>query len=308
MKKTVTIYGSGIAGMQLANALSKVADVTVVSPIDYFEVPMAMPRLMVEPDFADAALVPLTQFDTNITFVQGKLTSFTAEGGTVETTTGETITISSDVSVLATGSRYANSITRAQSGTVKDRVQEFKDSNDKLLKAKRVVIVGGGPIGVELAGEITEDYPGIAVTVVEASDEILTGTSRKVAAYAQKALEDRGVTFVKGEKVTAPAYGVEPSGGSATTDQGSDLPFDMIFWAVGSRPNTDYMDQAFVNERGQIKVDAHLQVKGLTGVYALGDVTDVKEVKKAIYIGKQVPVVAKNIGGFLKGNATQSYL
>lgn len=305
MKKTVTIYGAGIAGMQLAKALSGKADVTVVSPIDYFEVPMAMPRLFVDPAFADAAIVPLSQFSDNITFVQGKLASFDGKSGTVETSKGA-VTLTSDISVLATGSRYANSITRAQTGSTGDRIAEIKRHNATLQSAKRVLIVGGGPIGVELAGEISEDYPTISVTVIEASDSLLTGTSRKVAAHAQKVLEARGVSFIKGEKVTAPAYGEEPTGGTATTDKGRELPFDMIFWAVGSRPNTEFMSIAFLNERGQIKVDEHLQVKGMAGVYALGDVTDVKEVKKAIYVGNQVPVVAKNIAGRLAGQGPKA--
>lgn len=305
MKKSVTIYGAGIAGMQLAKTLSGKADITVVSPIDYFEVPMAMPRLLVDPKFADAAIVPLSQFSGDITFVQGKLTSFEGKTGTVETMEG-TVTLTSDISVLATGSRYANSITRAQSGSTSDRVAEFKRHNANLQSAKRVVIVGGGPIGVELAGEISQDYPATSVTVVEASDSLLIGTSRKVAAHAQKVLEARGVRFIKGEKVTAPAYGEEPTGGTATTDKGRELPFDMIFWAVGSRPNTEFMDPAFLNDRGQIKVDEHLQVKGMPSVYALGDVTDVKEVKKAIYVGNQVPVLAKNIAGFLDGQSPKA--
>lgn len=305
MKKSVTIYGAGIAGLQLAKALSQKADVTVVSPIDYFEVPMAMPRLLVEPEFADAAIVPLSQFSDDISFVQGKLMAFDGQAGTVETS-GGTVTLTSDITVLATGSRYANSVTRCPIGSAADRVAEFKRHHANLQSAKQIVIVGGGPIGVELAGEISEDYPTTSVTVVEASDSLLTGTSRKVAAHAQKVLEARGVTFIKGEKVTAPAYGEEPQGGTATTDTGREIPFDMLFWAVGSRPNTDYMAPAFLNERGQIKVDDHLQVLGMSGVYALGDVTDVKEVKKAIYIGNQVPVVAKNIAATLKGDSPKA--
>ncbi|MEN8656491.1 FAD-dependent oxidoreductase [Marivita sp.] len=264
-----------------------------------------MPRLLVDPEFAAAAIVPLSQFSDDITFVQGKLTAFDGKVGTVETSEGE-VTLTSDISVLATGSRYANSVTRAQSGSARDRIAEFKRHNANLQSAKRVLIVGGGPIGVELAGEITQDYPAISVTVVEASDSLLTGTSRTVAAHAQKVLEARGVSFIKGEKVTVPAYGEEPVGGTATTDMGRELPFDMIFWAVGSRANTAFMDPAFLNERGQIKVDDHLQVKGMSGVYALGDVTDVKEVKKAIYVGNQVPVVAKNIIRHVKNRSPRA--
>jgi NADH dehydrogenase FAD-containing subunit len=113
MTKTVTIYGSGVAGMQLAKALSGKAKITVVSPIDYFEVPMAMPRLLVEPGFADRAIVPISQVSNEITYVQGALTAFGKDGATVKTPEGDGIAMRSDISVLATGSRYANSVTRA---------------------------------------------------------------------------------------------------------------------------------------------------------------------------------------------------
>jgi len=303
MTKTVTIYGSGVAGMQLAKALSGQAQITVVSPIDYFEVPMAMPRLLVEPKFADTAIVPISEVSSDITYVQGALSAFGKDGATVTTPNGETLQMNADVSVLATGSRYANSVTRAQSGSVVDRIAQVQEHNAKLQAAKKVVIVGGGPIGIELAGEISQDFPSAKVTIVEASNTLLTGTSRKVAARAQSVLEGRGVTIVTGEKVTAPTYGVEPEGGVATTDNGRELPFDVIFWAVGSRPNTQYMDPAFLNERGQIMVDDHLQVKGLEGVYAMGDVTDLKEVKKAIYVQNHVKVAAKNIAATVRGAA-----
>lgn len=101
---------------------------------------MAMPRLLVDPEFAAAAIVPLSQFSDDITFVQGKLTAFDGKVGTVETSEGE-VTLTSDISVLATGSRYANSVTRAQSGSARDRIAEFKRHNANLQSAKRVLIL-----------------------------------------------------------------------------------------------------------------------------------------------------------------------
>lgn len=301
MSKSVIIYGSGVAGMQLAKALDGKASVTVVSPIDYYEVPMAMPRNLVEPGFAARSTVSLSSIPGNVTHVQGKLVSFSADGGVVERADGTKITLTSDISVLATGSSYANSVTRAQSGKVAERKAEIETHAQRLRTAQRVVIVGGGPIGVELAGEISQDYPDKSVTLVESGDGLLNGTSRKVAGRAQSELEGRGVKIVLGDRIVEPGYGQEPEGGVARTSGGKELPYDMIFWAVGSKPNTDYMPKTMLTAEGRIPVDTHLQVKGMNGVFALGDVTDLNEVKKAIYTNNHVPVAAKNITAILNG-------
>lgn len=301
MTKTVAIYGGGIAGTVLAHALKNDAEVTIVSPLDYFEIPMAMPRLLVEPGFAARSVVPFARMAPGIRHVQGHLVSFGTDGGVVETPDGERLDITADVSVLATGSRYANSLTRAQTGSAADRREELGAFNARLTQARRVVIVGGGPIGIEVAGEITREHPDKRVTVVEGNTDILNGTSRKVAAHAQKVLERRGVTFHLGERVVEPAWGAEPEGGVARTENGLELPFDLIFWAVGSRPNTGYVPKDLLTEDGRIPVDAHLRVKGMQNVFALGDVTDLKEVKKAIYINGHVRTAARNIRSALSG-------
>jgi len=304
MNKRVAIFGAGVAGLQLAKQLKHKADVTIVSPLNYFEVPMGMPRLLVEPGFTDRSIVPVSAISENVTFVSGKLTAFNHNGATVENTDGSVANIRSDVTVLATGSSYANSVTRAQSGTQLDRLVQISSHHASIKSATNIVIVGGGPIGIELAGEISEDFPDKKVTVIEGSSKLLNGTTRKVAEHAENALRERGVEFVMAERVTTPPHGEEPEhGGIAQTDNGTAIPFDMLFWAVGSQPNTSYMEQSHLNERGQIKVDEHLAVKGYNGVYAMGDITDVREVKKAMYIANQVPVVAKNILAELEGKS-----
>jgi NADPH-dependent 2,4-dienoyl-CoA reductase/sulfur reductase-like enzyme len=67
-------------------------------------------------------------------------------------------------------------LTRAQEGTAVTRREEFQSFAKRLSAANSVVIVGGGPIGVELAGEIVQDFPSKRVTVIESSRDILRGT------------------------------------------------------------------------------------------------------------------------------------
>ena len=160
MKQSIIIYGGGLAGSQLAHSLQHDADVTLVSPLDYFEIPMALPRALVEPALSERSVIPLANALPHVRHIQGKLIKFAAGTGTVETMEGERLAVDGDISVLATGSSYANSLTRAQSGTAIDRRNALSDFADRLDQAHKILIVGGGPIGIELAGEITQDSQG----------------------------------------------------------------------------------------------------------------------------------------------------
>src|SRR3979490_2354261 len=84
MKCKIVIYGAGMAGAILASRLAEDLDVTVVAPTDYFEVPMAMPRLMVQPGFADKAIVPITEALPKAQHIRGRLVELIGAGGLVD--------------------------------------------------------------------------------------------------------------------------------------------------------------------------------------------------------------------------------
>src|SRR5437879_4273289 len=66
----VVIAGGGLAGHRIAYALQWETDVTLIDPKDYFEVPMAVPRMLVEPGRAWDAIIPYADFLTQVTFVR----------------------------------------------------------------------------------------------------------------------------------------------------------------------------------------------------------------------------------------------
>src|ERR1700743_3694926 len=115
-KKSVAIYGGGIAGAVLANRLSRDFDVVLIDPHDYFEVPMAVPRNLVQPDFAEAAIVPFAQAMPSVRHEQEKLVKMTRADGIIEYANGRLSRIVGDVSVLATGTRFPNQLMRAYEG------------------------------------------------------------------------------------------------------------------------------------------------------------------------------------------------
>jgi len=73
MKSKIVIYGAGMAGAILASRLAEDFDVTVVAPTNYFEVPMAMPRLMVQPGLADKAIISIADALPKVHHVHGHL-------------------------------------------------------------------------------------------------------------------------------------------------------------------------------------------------------------------------------------------
>lgn len=135
---------------------------------------------------------------------------------------------------------------------------------------RRLVIVGGGFIGLEFAGMFAQF--GAEVTVLDGGEEFLPRLDRDVADAARAALQDRGVRILQSVQVTA----VDEVGDHAVvrTTVG-DHPADAVLVAIGRVPATEGLglDVAGidVDERGFIVVDDQLRTTA-AGVYAVGDV------------------------------------
>ncbi|AOW50279.1 dihydrolipoyl dehydrogenase [Acetobacter ascendens] len=141
---------------------------------------------------------------------------------------------------------------------------------------KRLVVIGGGVIGLELGsvwGRLGAD-----VTVVEFLDRLVPGTDNEVASQFQKLLVKQGFKMKLGHKVTKAektkkgvVLTVEPSaGGTAET-----LEADVVLVAVGRTAASKNMglEEAGIalDKRGRVEVDAHYTTS-VPGIYAIGDV------------------------------------
>ncbi|MBB3973147.1 dihydrolipoyl dehydrogenase [Hansschlegelia beijingensis] len=141
---------------------------------------------------------------------------------------------------------------------------------------KKLVVVGGGVIGLEL-GSVWRRL-GSEVVVVEFLDRILPGMDVDLGRQFQRLLEKQGMTFRLGSKVTGAtrqgerlSVTVEPAkGGDAET-----LEADVVLVAIGRVPYTEGLglDEAGVelDERGRVKTDGRFRTS-VDGVYAIGDV------------------------------------
>jgi apoptosis-inducing factor 2 len=299
---SILIFGGGMAGALLAKELASNLSVTLVDPNEYFEVPMSVPRSLVNPSFADAAIIPFTAALPGVNFMQGKLVEMRRDGGLVEMRDGTQILFKGRIAVLATGSTFSNALMRAIEGsTVAERKAFYARFEGRVSGAQKILIVGGGPIGVEMAGEILENYPKKAVTILEAGPRLLAGTSEAAATHAAKVLKNGGVTILTNEGLErAGSTSADPfaAGVEALTSRGRRIAYDLLIWCTGGKPNTGYMRPHFssvLNSAGRIRVTPELRVTGSDTLFALGDITDLDENKMAWHIGSQVKNAAHNI-------------
>lgn len=143
---------------------------------------------------------------------------------------------------------------------------------------KRLVVVGGGYIGLEL-GSVWQRL-GSQVTVVEFLDRIVPGMDGEIAKTFQRVLKKQGMKFKLSTKVTAAkpersglSLTLEPAkGGEAETFE-----CDAVLVAVGRKPYTEGLGLeelgVELDERGRVRVDKGFQTN-VEGIYAIGDVIE----------------------------------
>ncbi len=153
--------------------------------------------------------------------------------------------------------------------------------------ALTVVVVGGGPTGVETAGALAElyrtnfdrDYPGLPqerarIVLVEAGDEIFPMFKPNLRSYAREALEKRTVEVVTGSRVQS----VSPT--RVTLSSGEVLAAHTLVWGAGLQGNALVRSLGIELGRGdRIAVGADLALPGRPEVFVVGDLAAITDAK-----------------------------
>lgn len=134
-----------------------------------------------------------------------------------------------------------------------------------------MVVVGGGPIGVELAQAFARF--GTRVTLVEGADRLLSGEEPEAGPVLQAALEADGVTVLLGQHVDAVRH--DDDGFTVTVGE-EQLRAERLLVASGRRARADLgLEHAGIEvpDSGLLTTDEHLRVVGSPGHWAVGDLT-----------------------------------
>lgn len=162
---------------------------------------------------------------------------------------------------------------------------------------KTMVLIGGGYIGMELAGAYSN--LGTKVTVLEGLDRVLNGFEEDLVKPILKAAKDKGMTIITGARANR---AVESDKGVSVTytvnGKEETIETDIVAVVVGRRPNTDHLNIEFAGiqptDRGYLPVNE----KGQTSkghIYAIGDIVAGPALAhKASYEGK---IAAEAIAG-----------
>jgi NADH dehydrogenase FAD-containing subunit len=200
-----------------------------------------------------------------------------------------------------------------------NRDEEFLRTNwtafrEALPTANSIIIAGGGPAGIETAGELGEflngragwlssnlENPKVPITVVTAGSKILPALRPAIAKKAEEYLAKVGVTVVKNARVK----NVAPQGAGTdsvatkamlTLEDGKTLEADLYIPAIGTRPNTGFMQEALLTTDGRVDTNTStLRVdKAGPRIYAVGDVASYARPAVHLILGA-IPVLCANI-------------
>jgi NADH dehydrogenase FAD-containing subunit len=316
-QKNVLILGASYAGLSSAHYFlkhvlpvlpdSKSYKVTLVNPSSHFFARPAAPRAVAatklmppEKIFWDIAAGFKQYTAEQFAFVEGTATDMDPAARTVTIALAgkETITIPYYTLILATGTRPASALLGMQT-THHVAKEAHAIFNEALPTAKSIIIAGGGPAGVETAGELGEALNGVAgwftaklvnpkvqITVITGDKKLLPALRPALATKAEKYLNKMGVEVVYNTKVES----VTPQGAgeldtasnnlekvtakaTITLSNGETKDADLYIPATGVKPNTEFLPKTLLTEKGYVDMNTTtLRVeKAGDRVYAVGD-------------------------------------
>lgn len=176
-----------------------------------------------------------------------------------------------------------------------DRIKTFIENN----KPKKAIIVGSGFIGLELLDNFSK--LGIESTIIELSKNLMPHLDADMSVYLENYLKKNKIDYILGEEI------ISIDGTFATTCGKKVLPFDMLIFATGTKPNTDLVKNLPINlgTHGGIIVNENLE-SSLPHIYAVGDVCEHKSLidGSEIYrpLGSTANKMGRILGDVLTGN------
>lgn len=169
--------------------------------------------------------------------------------------------------VLATGS-YARTLPGLEIG---GRIMTSDQALDLDWIPERVLVLGGGVIGVEFAS-VWKSF-GSDVTIIEGLPRLVPAEDEAVSKAFERAYRKRGINFITGIRFASATQ--DSTGVTVTLEDGQTLTADLLLVAVGRGPQTadmGYEEAGIAMERGWVLVNDELKTN-VPGVYAVGDIT-----------------------------------
>ncbi len=296
----IIIVGGGFAGLKLARSLNNKAgfEVLLLDRYNYHQFQPLFYQVATAGLDASNISFPLRKVfhnSRNVLIRLGELQEVIPAENKIRTSIGE---MSYDTLVLATGADtnfFGNARMHEMAYPMKSTTEalqirhsliqnletalEFKSAEDR-QKYLTIVVVGGGPTGVELSGAFAEmkhfvlpkDYPEIdfskmKIYLLEGSPKTLASMSEKSSAESRNYLERLGVTVMTNTVVK------DYDGRKVVLQNGEEIISNFVIWAAGVKGNVPAgIRPELVAKGNRIKTDRQGKVEGSENIYAIGDI------------------------------------
>lgn len=343
---TIVILGAGLAGVPLAHHLLKHTPASVglrvvlVSPNDEMLWVYATVRAILPDKFGhDKIFLPFEPAfakysRSKFEHILGTAQSLDPEANRVVVLPKDAEkelqqqTIQYDTLIIATGSSFKEDMPFKNLADTAATKKEIDSLRDNIAAARSIVVAGAGQTGVEVAGELGQEY-GLAgtkeITLIaddalplrpEARDDVRRTAASELAQLGVKIVANTrvvgAVTTTAGQQsLTLRRGGAKiknndgPSTETATTT--TTLDTDLYIPTFGVRPNTSFVPAAMLDTDGRVKVDrTTMQAVGHANIFALGDAANA-ETANGKHVDAQVRFLAPALQELLAGRALPSY-
>jgi NADH dehydrogenase len=304
----IVILGAGYAGVQAAQALARIAGthrVVLVDRLPYHQLITQLPAAASGRLPLARTAIPLTRvISPRVTIVRTDVTSIEPAPGVVQTGAGA---IRADVLVIGLGGvasdlgvpgalEHAIPLKSVRDARrIVERIRALRASQP----LTRVIVIGGGYTGTEVAGELTARSgrrPGdgeIAISIVQPDARLLPQGDPKLSDVVGRILSRRGIAMHFGVWLRAVAAD------GVTLDSGLALPSDLTIWAARTRPAPAVRGVFTWTPEGRIEVDPYLRAVGSTHTYVAGDLAAATDLESGTLLpaSAQVAVPAGRLVG-----------
>lgn len=320
MAKHLVIVGAGHAHLTILKNLQEFKDadhdVTVVSSSSlhyYSGMGPGMLSGIYRPEEIRFNVEKMSQ-DRGATFIEDKVIKINAPDKTIDLKSGRTL--SYDAISINTGSYVPVAASDAANGmivTVKP-IENLLIAKRKIaatLKEKelKLTVVGGGPTGVEVAGNLdrlVDDEAGKCRITLVAGSRLLQDFKAGVRRRVMSSLRRRNVEVIEDTRMSAIGDRF------VTLTDGRKVESDMVFMAVGVRPSPLFADSGLTTgPDGGMLVNKYLQAVSHPEIFGGGDCISFEPkplAKVGVYAVRQNPILFNNLQCFLKGAPLEPFI
>jgi len=311
-KKNIVIIGGGYAGIGLIPLLEKFLPnkthrIILIEEQEFMYGKIGALRAAASEDIAEHVLVPYTRlFKSEETgmVVQASVTTIKGKSVIISRPHREFGSeIEFEYLVVATGSTWHEPV-ELNTVSRKEAIELLAKRRAEVARAKDIIIVGAGAVGIELSGEIKMAHPDKNITIIHGGK--LPTSSIYPDHFREKilvTLKKYRVDIILNEQVDLSKM----DGKTVHLSSGQIMNADVVFLATGGTPRGEIiqtLSPALYNPKTHsIKVKPTLQVADdqYPNIFAAGDVADNGDAKQAYKVGLHVPVIAKNIKSLIQG-------